>query len=231
MRDSEDQNVSLNPITASRRDAAAEERDRAAEERDFAAQVRDGVAAVGRANPYSHQRELAAQDREEAAKDRRLAAKDREAASNELAGEGIDSLTGVMRRNVGLAAVQREMDRAERDGVPLVLAFVDLVGLKATNDTRGHSAGDRMLQDVAGCITDDLRTYDLVTRVGGDEFVCTLSGQSVAQAGRRYEEMALRLEQRASGARMTVGLAAQRAGDLLGDLVDRADRAMIDARQ
>jgi len=70
-----------------------------------------------------------------------------------------------------------------------------------------------------------------VTRIGGDEFVCTLSGQSVAQAGRRYEEMALRLEQRASGARMTVGLAAQRAGDLLGDLVDRADRAMIDARQ
>jgi diguanylate cyclase (GGDEF)-like protein len=231
MRDSEDQIVSLNPITASRRDPAAEERDRAAEERDFAAQVRDGVAAVGRANPYSHQRELAAQDREEAAKDRRLAAKDREAANNELAGEGIDSLTGVMRRNIGLAAVQREMDRSERDGAPLVLAFVDVVDLKATNDTRGHSAGDRMLQDVAGCITNDLRTYDLVARIGGDEFVCTLSGQTVAQAGKRYEEMALRLEQRASGARMTVGLAAQRAGDLLGDLVDRADRAMIDARQ
>jgi diguanylate cyclase (GGDEF)-like protein len=226
-----DQIVSLNPLTASERDTAAEERDRAAEERDFAAQVRDGVATVGRANPYSHQRELAARDREEAAKDRRLAAKDREAANNELAGEGIDSLTGVMRRNVGLAAVQREMDRSERDGTPLVLAFVDVVGLKATNDTRGHSAGDRMLQDVAGCITDDLRTYDLVTRIGGDEFVCTLSGQSVAQASRRYEEMALRLEQGASGARMTVGLAAQRAGDLLGDLVDRADRAMIDARQ
>jgi diguanylate cyclase (GGDEF)-like protein len=89
-----------------------------------------------------------------------------------------------MRRNVGLAAVQREMDRSERDGTPLVLAFVDVVGLKATNDTRGHSAGDRMLQEVAGCITDDLRTYDLVTRIGGDEFVCTLSGQSVAQAAK-----------------------------------------------
>lgn len=111
------------------------------------------------------------------------------------------------------------------------LAFVDIVGLKATNDTLGHSAGDRMLQDVAGCITDDLRTYDLVTRIGGDEFVCTLSGQSVAQVGRRSREMALRLEQRASGARMPVGLAAQRAGDSLGDLIDRADRAMIDARQ
>jgi diguanylate cyclase (GGDEF)-like protein len=231
MNAGDDQTVSLNAMTASGRDAAAEERDRAAEERDFAAQVRDGVAAVGRANPYSHQRELAARDREEAAKDRRLAAKDREAANNELAGEGIDSLTGVMRRNVGLAAIQREMDRSKRDGAPLVLAFVDVVGLKATNDTSGHSAGDRMIQDVAGCITDDLRTYDLVTRIGGDEFVCTLSGQSVAQAGRRCEEMALRLEQRTSGARMTVGLAAQRPGDLLGDLIDRADRAMIDTRR
>ena len=157
MGDGDDQNVSLSSITASGRDAAAQERDRAAEQRDFAAQVRDGVAAVGRANPYSHQRELAAQDREEAAKDRRLAAKDREAASKELASEGIDSLTGVMRRNVGLAAIQREMDRSERDGVLLVLAYVDIVGLKAINDTRGHSAGDRMLQDVAGCITNDLR--------------------------------------------------------------------------
>ena len=226
---SDDPSVSLSSIAASGRDAAAEERDRAAEERDFAAEVRDGVAAVGQAN--SHQRELAAQDREGAAEDRRLASKDREAARDELTDEGTDSLTGVMRRGVGLAAVQREMDRSERDGVPLVVAFVDIVGLKNTNDTHGHSAGDRMLQDVARCITDDLRAYDLVTRVGGDEFVCTLSGQSVAQAGRRYEEMALRLGREASSAQMTVGLAEQRAGDSLGDLVDRADRAMIDARR
>ena len=135
-----------------------------------------------------------------------------------------------MRRGVGLSAVDREMDRSERDGEPLVLAYVDIVGLKAVNDTQGHSAGDRMLQDVAGCISDELRAYDLVARIGGDEFVCTLSGQSVAQAAMRCEAMARHLEQRASGARMTVGLAAMRAGDLLADLVDRADRAMIVAR-
>jgi hypothetical protein len=51
------------------------------------------------------------------------------------------------------------------------------------------------------------------------------------KAALRYEEMALRLEQKASGTRMTVRLAAQRPGDLLADLVDRADRAMIDARR
>jgi diguanylate cyclase (GGDEF)-like protein len=136
-----------------------------------------------------------------------------------------------MGRRVGLAAVQREIDRSERSGETLVLAFVDTVGLKAINDSQGHAAGDRVLQDVAGCITDDLRSYDLVTRVGGDEFVCTLSGQSVAQAGARYEKMALRLAERASGARMTVGLAALESGDSLAELVDRADQAMILARR
>jgi diguanylate cyclase (GGDEF)-like protein len=231
MRASEDQDTSLDATRASDRDTAAELRDRAAEDRDFAAQVRDGVAAVGQSHPYSHQRELAARDREEAARDRRHAARDRESASHELANHGVDSLTGVMGRRVGLAAVQREMDRSERNGESLVLAFVDTVGLKAINDTRGHAAGDRVLQDVAGCITDDLRSYDLVTRVGGDEFVCTLSGQSVAQAGVRYEKMSLRLAERSSGARMTVGLAALQAGDSLGELVDRADQAMIVARR
>jgi GGDEF domain-containing protein len=184
MKASEDHDTSLDLPSVSVRDAAAAQRDRAADERDFAAQVRDGVAAVGQFPPYSDQRELAARDREAAARDRRHAARDRQSASHELANRGIDSLTGVMGRRVGLAAVQSEMDRSERAGEPLVLAFVHTVGLKAINDTQGHAAGDRVLEDIAGCISDDLRSYDLVTRVGGDEFVCTLSGQSVAQAAR-----------------------------------------------
>jgi diguanylate cyclase (GGDEF)-like protein len=229
MKASEDRDTSLDLLSA--RDTAAEQRDRAAEDRDFAAQVRDGVAAVGPRPPYSHQRELAARDREAAAKDRRHAARDRESASHELANRGIDSLTGVMGRQVGLAAVQREMDRSERIGEPMVLAFVDTVGLKAINDTQGHAAGDRVLEDIAGCIADDLRSYDLVTRVGGDEFVCTLSGQSVAEADARYEKISLRLAKGSNGAVMTVGLAALRAGDSLGELVDRADQAMIESRR
>jgi diguanylate cyclase (GGDEF)-like protein len=231
MKASDDRDLSLTGISSSSRDAAAELRDRAAEDRDFAARVRDGVAGVGERKPWFEERELAAHDREEAAKDRAHAARDRESASHELANRGIDSLTGVMGRQMGLAAVQREMDRSERTGEPLVLAFVDTVGLKAINDTRGHAAGDRVLEDIAGCITDDLRSYDLVTRVGGDEFICTLSGQSVAQAGARYEKISLRLAKGSNGAVMTVGLAALRAGDSLGELVDRADQAMLEARR
>jgi diguanylate cyclase (GGDEF)-like protein len=231
MKTGDDLDFSLVDVWLSDRDKAAELRDRAAEDRDFNAQVRDGVAGVGERQPWSQGRELAARDREEAAKDRAHAARDRELASHELANEGVDVLTGVMGRRVGLAAIQREMDRAERSGESLVVAFIDTVGLKAINDSQGHAAGDRALQDVAGCIRADLRSYDLVARVGGDEFVCTLSGQSLAEAGARFEKMAVHLAMGPTGAGMTVGFAALQAGDSLEQLVDRADQAMIGARR
>jgi diguanylate cyclase (GGDEF)-like protein len=88
-----------------------------------------------------------------------------------------------------------------------------------------------VLREVVECISQDLRSYDLVTRVGGDEFVCTLSGQSVEQAQERYEQIAQQLGQRANGARITVGFAAYQRGDSLEGLVDRADKAMFAARR
>jgi diguanylate cyclase (GGDEF)-like protein/PAS domain S-box-containing protein len=220
----------VDPAAAgSTRDAAAERRDRAAEGRDIAAQIRDRLLSEGEQDPAGPGE--ASQDRRDAADDRRQAAHDRELSSRELANEGIDSLTGVMRRRVGLAAIRREMDRAERTGEPFVLAFVDTVGLKLINDTEGHAVGDRVLRDVADCITETLRRYDLVTRVGGDEFVFTLAETSVPQAEARYAEIAKCLARRSNGAGMTVGLAALVKGDSLAQLVDRADQAMITSRR
>lgn len=217
-------------ITPSHRDAAAELRDQAAEDRDLAARLRDELAAHG-GQLSRDERRLAAGDREAAAADRREAAGDREAARHELAYAGLDALTGVLRRRVGLVAVQREIDRSDRTGEPLVLAFVDVVGLKSINDTCGHKEGDRVLREVAGCLTTDLRSYDVVARIGGDEFVCTLSGQNVAQAAERYEEISRCLAGRSEGSLMTIGLAAYESGDSLEGLIDRADRAMIRARR
>lgn len=213
----------------STRDAAAERRDRAAEGRDMAAQIRDRILGEGKdrlAAPGE-----ASQDRRDAADDRRQAAHDRELASRELASEGIDSLTGVMRRRVGLAAIRREMDRAERTGETFVLAFVDTIGLKAINDTEGHAVGDRVLRDVASCISETLRRYDLVTRVGGDEFVFTLAETSIPQAEDRYHQIVKALARRSSGTGMTVGLATLVKGDSVAQLVDRADQAMIASRR
>jgi diguanylate cyclase (GGDEF)-like protein len=170
------------------------------------------------------ERRLAALDREAAAEDRRI-------AHRELADEGTDALTGVLRRGVGLAAIRREIARTKREGTPLVLTFIDIVGLKRINDTRGHAAGDRVLREVADCLGGDLRSYDIVTRVGGDEFVCALPGESLKNARRRYEQIAAALTALSGGAQITVGLASYRDGDSLESLIDRADREMLATRR
>jgi diguanylate cyclase (GGDEF)-like protein len=211
------------------RDRAADERDREAEKRDVAAEARDEI--VTGAGKRSIARGLAAMDRDNGARDRASAAADRESARQELAAAGTDGLTGAMGRRSGLAAIQREMDRADRNGEEVTLAFVDTVGLKAINDRDGHAAGDRVLETIAATIRQDLRSYDLLVRIGGDEFICAHSGQDSARLVSRYEVLSRFLAGGASGARMTVGLATLRRGESLGELIERADQAMLADRR
>jgi diguanylate cyclase (GGDEF)-like protein len=195
---------------------------RAAGDRQRAATSRTRAAAGREA--ADRDRDLAAEDREQAARDRRIAAE-------ELAAEGIDILTGAMRRRVGLAAIQRELDRTSRSGEPLVVAFVDVDGLKAINDNDGHPAGDELLREVVSAITKNLRSYDVIARFGGDEFVCSLAGQDGGGARKRFDQIRADLGQAASGATFTVGLAERGDEDSLDQLIERADTAMIEARQ
>jgi diguanylate cyclase (GGDEF)-like protein len=203
------------------RNLTAAARDLAADRRDEAARIREESAAADAA-PSSDQRRMAARDRDASARDRRAAADDRKAAQRDLADSGVDALTGVMGRGAGLAALAREVARAERTGESLVLAYVDAVGLKQTNDTRGHREGDRLLREVAAALAADLRAYDVVVRLGGDEFACTHSGETIEQARRRYEEISTGLAAGGNDASFTVGLVAHRPGESLEDLIDRA---------
>ncbi len=98
----------------------------------------------------------------------------------------IDELTGAYRRDAGIVELVRETARAKRTQEPLVLAFVDVDGLKATNDTQGHAAGDRILCTVVDVIRAHLRSYDLVVRYGGDEFVCAFADMTIEEAGERF---------------------------------------------
>ena len=86
-----------------------------------------------------------------------------------------DDLTGALRRSAGLAALQREIDRSRRvGGRGIAVIFLDVDSLKHVNDTEGHAAGDRVLVEVVAAIRKRVRSYDLVIRYGGDEFLCAL---------------------------------------------------------
>jgi diguanylate cyclase (GGDEF)-like protein len=193
--------------------SAAENRTSAAGDRLAAAEGRARAAA---------DRELAAHDREHAASDRAQALADRAALRAELAVAETDQLTGARTRAAGLVDLDHEIDRARRTTGILAIAYVDIVGLKAANDTYGHAAGDALLQHAVSGIRDHLRSYDLIVRLGGDEFLCVMPGSTIENLRERFVavQTALATDDRCT---IKIGCAALTATDTATQLIARAD--------
>jgi len=176
-------------------------------------------------------REQAARDREQAARDRKQAQADREAMLDQLAIAETDSLTGTRTRASGLGDLDHEIDRARRMTGLLVVAYVDVVGLKAVNDARGHAAGDALLRRAAHAIRADLRSYDTMVRLGGDEFLCVMSGATIQDARQRFDAVQTTLAGGPDPSEITVGFAALAPRDSAAELIERADAELPTRRR
>ena len=144
----------------------------------------------------------------------------------------LDELTGVLRRRAGMAALEREVNRAHRSLTgALALAFIDVDGLKGVNDSLGHAAGDDLIRTVAASLRSGLRTQDLVFRYGGDEFVCVLPESDLAAAQRRLQEIQQQLATERGRDVFSVGFAALRDGESSEQLCARADGALYAERR
>ena len=141
-----------------------------------------------------------------------------------------DGLTGAWLRQAGRQLLKEEMQRAERAGAPLSIAFVDVDGLKAINDRHGHAAGDQALTTVARALIVGLRGYDHVVRWGGDEFLCVLPGVTEDEARRRLTQ-AQRVLAAGGQLAISVGVAQCAAGESLEEVVNRADQALYRSRE
>ena len=88
-----------------------------------------------------------------------------------------------------------------------------------------------MLRGVVQCVKRHVRAYDLIIRIGGDEFVGVLCGENLSGLHERFARAGAELAQRHHGARITIGLAQASAGERPEQLIARADQAMIAARR
>ena len=85
-----------------------------------------------------------------------------------------DFLTGVLNARFFHELAQMEINRSVRYQRPFTIAFIDVDNFKTINDTFGHTEGDTVLRAIAMNIKAHLRKTDLISRVGGDEFVILL---------------------------------------------------------
>lgn len=139
----------------------------------------------------------------------------------------LDELTGLYNRRGWEERLPRELARAERDRRPLYVALLDLDHFKAVNDTVGHPAGDRLLAETAAVWRTQLRPHDLLARYGGEEFAL----QFVAWP----QEAAFRLVDRVRTAiphphTCSAGVAAWNGRESAGELMARADMALLEAK-
>jgi len=96
-----------------------------------------------------------------------------------------DTLTDLPNRVLLADRLRQAMYQAQRRGRQLAVAYLDLDGFKAINDTHGHEAGDRLLSVLAGRMKRSLRQGDTLARLGGDEFVAVLIDLEDSRAGVR----------------------------------------------
>jgi diguanylate cyclase (GGDEF)-like protein len=157
---------------------------------------------------------------------------------HELQQQGIiDQLTGCLNRATGVMNLQGELRRARRARRPVSILMIDIDHFKSINDTRGHLAGDAVLEKLGAMIGEVLRTTDIRCRFGGDEFLVILP--ETALAGAEHVAIKLRaamkgLDTGVDGIRPTlsIGVAQAERGEMdSAALVGRADAALYKAKQ
>jgi diguanylate cyclase (GGDEF)-like protein len=234
--DSRDQTASTRDQVAKRRDA--NERRRTAKSPESERPEEQALRAARDRRQAAADRVRAANDRNRAAEERAHSAHDRALAAHDLAQAALyheasetDELTHVRRRGPGMMQLQREIDRAHRASEELIVAFIDVDGLKAVNDTEGHLAGDALLVAVADSLIKCLRTYDLIMRYGGDEFVCALPNVDADGVRRRFADVSAALAAGPTKCSITVGFAELRDDRAAEDLIRRADVDLLANRE
>lgn len=149
----------------------------------------------------------------------------------------VDELTGLKNRRCFQNNLASEVERSQRLGTGLLLAFIDLDKFKCVNDQFGHQRGDQLLMGVAQLLKQSIRTQiDTCYRLGGDEFAVLMPIKEAAHE-RELEKRMTAIRETAQtelaslGVGMSIGLALLQHNENVDEFLNRADQLMYECKK
>lgn len=150
----------------------------------------------------------------------------------------LDQLTGVLNRRGLDEAFTAEVSRFNRGGGSLSVALLDIDNFKNLNDTYGHQVGDTALKHLADVVKKTIRPTDIVTRLGGEEFVILLPDTNIEEAVITMTRLQRTLTKEyflGNNERLLItfsaGIALYKKDEEQPDVLSRADQAMYLAKK
>lgn len=149
-----------------------------------------------------------------------------------------DELTGIFNRRHITNVLNYQKSMADRGDYVFVVCYADLDHFKKVNDRFGHSTGDIVLQKFAVLTKDVIRDVDYVARFGGEEFLLILVKTSLPEAVVVSERICKSIGKFSFGdlspdlhMTVSIGVAEYQSGELIEDLLNRADAALYRAKE
>ncbi|MBK5925761.1 hypothetical protein CCR87_00040 [Rhodobaculum claviforme] len=151
----------------------------------------------------------------------------------------IDSLTGLYNRRYLMTHLDRKLMGIADNEKPVSVMLFDVDNFKVVNDTHGHGVGDDVLVKLAEVANDNLRSIDLVARLGGEEFVAVMPETNSAAAFQVAERLCAQVADSSIelpdgsplSVTISIGLATAETADEMADaILERADAALYAAK-
>lgn len=149
----------------------------------------------------------------------------------------LDPLTGLANRRYIDMTLSSRLDEMKRYDWPCAVLFIDIDNFKVINDAYGHSTGDKILKMVARTLASNLRSFDMLGRYGGEEFIAIITNVNAEQLYIFADRLRLLVEQSSLsagvgrvGATISIGATLAQTTDTVETVLKRADQLMYQSK-